>query len=302
MGNCYNIKGSPNHQTIDTVVKTKKMAELNNDMLRLDAQCDDPEQTKKGEETQKSRKTNVARTKDGTVVTTTVIQHSSHGFDDDGFDDQLNGFGKNKEFQKFEKEFDKFDKYENYPKKNIIGSNRNQIKESSDEDEDYQKNNSNNKDYSKPNLQDFINEALRIHNDLRSKHSSPPLKINKELNQIAQKYSETIARSGNFEHSDNDYKGDPLGENLYMCGGYKITGKEMSQEWYNEIKDYDFRKTKPSSGTGHFTQVVWANSQEVGFGFAKAKDGSYYGVANYYPAGNYQGEYAENVKPKKLKT
>lgn len=145
-------------------------------------------------------------------------------------------------------------------------------------------------------LSDFIQEALKAHNDYRSNHSAPPLVINKELNSIAQQYAEKIAHSGNFAHSGNKFHGDHLGENLDMCGGMKLTGRSMTQAWYNEIKQYDFNKATFSSCTGHFTQLVWVNTQQVGFGVAKAKDGSYYGVANYYPAGNYLGQFAENVK------
>jgi hypothetical protein len=47
--------------------------------------------------------------------------------------------------------------------------------------------------------------------------------------------------------------------------------------------------------TGHFTQVVWKNSTQVGFGVAVAPNGSFYAVANYYPAGNFTGQFKENV-------
>ena len=36
---------------------------------------------------------------------------------------------------------------------------------------------------------------------------------------------------------------------------------------------------------------------EVGFGRAKAPDGKWYAVANYYPAGNYISQFRENVSP-----
>ena len=55
--------------------------------------------------------------------------------------------------------------------------------------------------------------------------------------------------------------------------------------WYDEIKDYNFSQPGFTSGIGHFTLVVWKESNEVGFGLARSSNGSYYVVANYYPAG-----------------
>ena len=50
------------------------------------------------------------------------------------------------------------------------------------------------------------------------------------------------------------------------------------------------------NGTGHFTQVVWKKSVLLGVGMAT--DGTdYYVCAHYGPAGNYSGQYAENVLP-----
>jgi hypothetical protein len=49
--------------------------------------------------------------------------------------------------------------------------------------------------------------------------------------------------------------------------------------WYDEIKLYNWSKPGFSSGTGHFTQVVWKGSQKVGFGFASNKKGQDFIVA-----------------------
>jgi len=68
--------------------------------------------------------------------------------------------------------------------------------------------------------------------------------------------------------------------------------------WYDEIKDYDFKNPGFKSGTGHFTQVIWKGSEEVGFGLAQSKNGSWYSVANYYPPGNYMGKFPQNVESK----
>lgn len=140
----------------------------------------------------------------------------------------------------------------------------------------------------------FEEECLETHNKFRKKHHSPPLELNKELNKIAETYAQKLAKSNKFEHSTNTWKGEDLGENLYKCSGFPINAMEMVTSWYNEIKDYKYGNNK-APGTGHFTQVVWKKSQLVGVGWAQSKSGAYYGVCNYYPAGNWKNQYEENV-------
>lgn len=50
---------------------------------------------------------------------------------------------------------------------------------------------------------------------------------------------------------------------------------------------------------GHFSQVVWKETKELGVGIAESKCGLYYICCNYYPAGNVEGKYKENVPPRK---
>lgn len=71
--------------------------------------------------------------------------------------------------------------------------------------------------------------------------------------------------------------------------------------WYDEIKDYNFKNPGNFGGTGHFTQVVWVASQEMGVAKAGEGDGTQYVVARYSPAGNLMGHYPENVNPKGTK-
>lgn len=53
------------------------------------------------------------------------------------------------------------------------------------------------------------------------------------------------------------------------------------------------------SSAGHFTQIVWKNTQDLGVGMAKNPRKTVI-VATYYPRGNYVDMYKENVsKPKK---
>ena len=67
--------------------------------------------------------------------------------------------------------------------------------------------------------------------------------------------------------------------------------------------DYDFSASKEKTGkvTGHFTQVVWKGSTELGIGFATGNDKQspsmkcVYVVGRYKPAGNMIGANSGNV-------
>lgn len=48
---------------------------------------------------------------------------------------------------------------------------------------------------------------------------------------------------------------------------------------------------------GHFSQVVWRDSKELGVAVAKNRNGHIFVVANYSPPGNFIGSFAENVPP-----
>ena len=47
---------------------------------------------------------------------------------------------------------------------------------------------------------------------------------------------------------------------------------------------------------GHFTQVVWKGTKEVGIGIASAKNQCIV-VGSYRPAGNMIGDFSNNVPP-----
>jgi hypothetical protein len=47
--------------------------------------------------------------------------------------------------------------------------------------------------------------------------------------------------------------------------------------------------------TGHFTQVVWKSSKSISVGVAKGRGGTTFVVVNYYPPGNYKGQFSANV-------
>ena len=148
-------------------------------------------------------------------------------------------------------------------------------------------------------------KGLEIHNKYRKMHHVGPLKLNKDLTTIAQKYAEHLAAKNLFEHSHGKCNGKSMGENLYYswhsnvakCDDSSIV--DATKSWYNEVLKYDFNKAKFTKETGHFTQVVWKNTKQVGFGVASSKDKKKcYVVANYLPAGNVIGSFKQNVLKK----
>ena len=141
----------------------------------------------------------------------------------------------------------------------------------------------------------FCIEALESHNKYRKIHKVPPLTLNKDICNIAENYAKTLAlKLRCLQHSENTYNDEELGENLYCCYGMDANGESVSSNWYNEIKKYNFNGDW-QGGCGHFTQMVWKDTKEVGFGKCRDKGGNIYVVANYYPAGNVLGYFKYNV-------
>jgi hypothetical protein len=116
-----------------------------------------------------------------------------------------------------------------------------------------------------------------------------------------------------FKHSAGQFRKQPdfaTGENLYMSsssGSFQpMNWYKAVIAWYNEIKDMGGKSVDSmSSGgpvTGHFTQVIWANSYMVGCGFAQFKDQSWYTnmyVCQYGPVGNVIGTPIYSSSPTK---
>ncbi|XP_073676045.1 Golgi-associated plant pathogenesis-related protein 1 [Garra rufa] len=143
----------------------------------------------------------------------------------------------------------------------------------------------------------FKQEFLEAHNEYRRQHQAPELTYSDELCSAAQKWADYLLSIDTLEHSETDN-----GENVYcsFSSAKKTpTGKEAVDSWYSEIKDYDFSSPGFTSGTGHFTQVVWKSSTELGVGLA-TNGNTVFVVGQYKPAGNMAnpGYFEQNVLPK----
>ena len=144
-------------------------------------------------------------------------------------------------------------------------------------------------------MDSFGKEALEAHNKFRAAHQVPPLTWSTALARDAEVWAKKIAKKGRLEHDDTKD-----GENVFMVFGREIDGTDAVNSWYSEVKDYDFSKPGFQSNTGHFTQVVWKGSKELGIGRAKSVDGKEFVVGRYRPAGNMMRAFAENVFPSKV--
>ncbi|KAG9344634.1 hypothetical protein JZ751_010319 [Albula glossodonta] len=80
------------------------------------------------------------------------------------------------------------------------------------------------------------------------------------------------------------------GENLYMSSAPN-SWSDAIQSWYDEVKDYRYGYGALNGAVvGHYTQLVWYRSNEIGCGVAYCPNSQYqyFYVCQYCPPGNYQ--------------
>jgi len=139
--------------------------------------------------------------------------------------------------------------------------------------------------------------ALRAHNCARrtvvpaARSPIAPLTWNSAVATIAQTYSNTCV----YQHSGRL----GYGENLFAAASSEprssVTMKDAVIDWFGEQPHYNYAKNTCSGVCGHYTQVVWATTSQVGCGLTRCTQNSpfgqrypnwYFVVCNYLPAGN----------------
>ena len=136
---------------------------------------------------------------------------------------------------------------------------------------------------------------LDAHNHYRSLHGSPPLRRDFLAERSAQAWADHMLETKRLYHGGYKGFGQNVGfrfaanpQELGPMNGFKATSM-----WYDEIKHYNFDDPEKSGYTGHFENLIWASTRELGVGVAN--DGHYtYWVAHYYPPG--RQDYAANIK------
>ena len=139
--------------------------------------------------------------------------------------------------------------------------------------------------------------VTEAHNAVRAAHGVAPLVWDPALAAIAQGWAEQCvdnqAPIGLIDHNPDRSATYPtyVGENIYGSGG-AATGTDAVQSWASEEADYDYASNTCSGICGHYTQIVWADTQKVGCGIHTCP-GLTYGnsiVCDYGPGGNVGGQ------------
>ncbi|MDO7542211.1 MAG: CAP family protein [Flavobacteriaceae bacterium] len=142
--------------------------------------------------------------------------------------------------------------------------------------------------------------SLQVHNDARKEVGVTELSWSNSLAEDALLWAKNLALKDDMYHSSNESR-PGQGENLsysYRSSNGNPTfsetpGKEASTAWYNEIKDYTYGEIGSSKNAnvviGHYTQMIWNTTTEVGMARAVSTSGSVYVVARYSPQGNWIG-------------
>ncbi len=137
---------------------------------------------------------------------------------------------------------------------------------------------------------------LSVHNRWRADVGSPSLKWSDKLASIAQGWADHLKKDNcAMYHSNNGY-----GENIYQASPLiwsdgrrdfqHKSPQEVTDAWGNEIKDYNYAANSCSGVCGHYTQLVWKTTKEVGCAMSVCGDNGQIWVCSYYPPGNMVGQ------------
>ncbi|HFC91510.1 MAG TPA: SCP-like extracellular [Leucothrix mucor] len=148
--------------------------------------------------------------------------------------------------------------------------------------------------------------TLTSHNSVRARLGLKPLYWSNKLARYAQQWANHQAKSQNCAMQHRPHYAGPFkqiyGENLFWASPkrwsdgrvelQRISIAEVIKSWADEDIDYNYNNNSCRSGAqcGHYTQIVWRETQAVGCAIAVCPDKAQLWVCNYSPPGNYIGE------------
>lgn len=129
-------------------------------------------------------------------------------------------------------------------------------------------------------------DMLAAHNAVRSRvESMEPLSWSESLTAVAQKWADNLLARGQFVHSRNPN----YGENLFEITGAAASSKQVVDAWAGEVNEYNYKANSCRGVCGHYTQIVWADTKEVGCAVARGGRTEVW-VCEYSPPGNWVGK------------
>jgi uncharacterized protein YkwD len=128
-------------------------------------------------------------------------------------------------------------------------------------------------------------EMLAAHNAVRARVKGSPLGWSGRLAAIAQNWADTLLERKEFVHRPNS----KYGENLFDVTGAAAAPGQVVEGWAAEARNYDYNSNKCSGVCGHYTQIVWGDTKEVGCAVARG-GGREVWVCEYDPPGNWEGK------------
>lgn len=130
-------------------------------------------------------------------------------------------------------------------------------------------------------------EALKAHNQVRAQNGQKPFVWSKDLEQISQQWADKLASSCKLYHHQGQI---PFGENLFFSSGASSATAAVNA-WASEKQFYNYQQNTCQAGKvcGHYTQIVWKGTTDVGCGYKSCSNGSQIWVCSYFPAGNIVG-------------
>jgi uncharacterized protein YkwD len=140
----------------------------------------------------------------------------------------------------------------------------------------------------------FDRRILAVHNRERQNLGLEPLNWNPALAQSAQRWADHLAATGRFEHAPEN-RSSPEGENLWAGSRGYYAPEAMVDAWIREKRFFrpglfpDNSTTGKVEDIGHYTQVVWRATKQVGCAQAASASEDIL-VCRYAEAGNYRGE------------
>lgn len=146
-------------------------------------------------------------------------------------------------------------------------------------------------DFAQPGT-DFAARVLASHNAERAHMGMPPLRWSAQLSQDAQQWANSLASHGAFEHAQAR---DHTGENLWMGSANWFSPEQMVGDFLAERRAFrpgrfpNVSNTGNWADVGHYTQVIWPETQAVGCAIARGR-GLDVLVCRYWPAGNVYGQ------------